>query len=221
MISPWPAANGARPDPSEAAARRRWAVRSLDLAAVRLSTRPPRLPVDTRVLGTPPGEALLTAGVNAGPLVPGSRGLGTTSASLLGSTSARTAAVADFPLTLVRPPESHPGEPAPDGPVLLTLDAGHGHNSLAAAVRRPPRVRRAGRLLTEVLTPWRQKIPEVRVEEVCLEDVPACAVPTAGGHAALVALGHRVASGDTPRLGAVAHAAVRRATSPVLSVPYG
>jgi hypothetical protein len=33
--------------------------------------------------------------------------------------------------------------------------------------------------LTEALMPWRHKFPDVRVEESCLEDVPASAVTAA------------------------------------------
>ncbi|MEU0645013.1 hypothetical protein [Streptomyces umbrinus] len=58
------------------------------------------------------------------------------------------------------------------------------------------------------------------MEEVCLEDVPAGAVVAAGRQSCLTVLGHRLRPAATgPRLGAVAHAAVRDATGPVVLVP--
>ncbi|MFJ9908810.1 universal stress protein [Streptomyces sp. NPDC101152] len=254
LVAAWPSLNGSGLDKSESAARRRWAVRSLALAADRLSSRHPSLTIHTRVLDAPPMEALLTVGADAELLVLGSRGLGTPSASPLGSTSARTAAAAGFPVTLVRPPPHLDETPSDDAPVLLPLDVGHGRNDLSAAVAfdeaalrhvplralyvwippapirscpvtpwehgPSPRARRAERLLTEALAPWRRKFPDVRVEEVCLEDVPTCAVTTATKHATLTVLGHRVTPGDTPRLGAVAHASICQEESPVMLVPH-
>ncbi|MDN3029235.1 universal stress protein [Streptomyces sp. S.PB5] len=86
---------------------------------------------------------------------------------------------------------------------------------------RSPHARHAEQRLTEALLPWRQKYPDVRVEEVCLEDIPADAVTAATHHAALAVLGHRVQATTGPRLGAVARAAVHQATCPVLLVPHG
>jgi nucleotide-binding universal stress UspA family protein len=74
--------------------------------------------------------------------------------------------------------------------------------------------------LTEALMPWRHKFPDVRVEESCLEDVPASAVTAATQHAGLAVLGHRVQPAAGPRLGAVAHAAVRHAACPVALIPH-
>ncbi|MFJ9119376.1 universal stress protein [Streptomyces sp. NPDC102394] len=250
LVAAWPPANGSRVSASQSAARRRWALRCLDLAAERLRTRHPWLTVRTHVLNAPPTQALLGAGEDAELLVLGSRGLGTTSSSPLGSTSAGIAARAGFPVTLVRSPSRQGERRVRGAPVVLALDAGHSHDDLStaiafeeAALRHIPlralyvwippspvgphpvtpwsygpsaRTRHAERLLTEALVPWRRKFPDVRVEEVCLEDVPACAVTAATRHAALTVLGHRVASS----LGAVAHAAVCQAESPVLLVPH-
>ncbi|MFR0357473.1 universal stress protein [Streptomyces sediminimaris] len=254
MLAAWSVADGVRPDAPEAAASRHWAVRSLDLALDRLRGRHPRLELHARLLNARPREALLNAGADAELLVLGSRGLGGTSALLLGSTGAQTAAQADFPVTLVRS-LPHPHD-LPDGPVLLAVDAGHDapDNVIAlafeeAAMRkaplralyawlppgllptypvtvasrphgRSPQARHAEHRLTEVLLPWRRKFPDVRVEEVCLEDVPAGAVAAAARRAALTVLGHRVSPDAGSRLGAVAHAAVRDAPCPVLLVPH-
>lgn len=85
---------------------------------------------------------------------------------------------------------------------------------------RSPRVRHAEMRLTEALMPWRHKFPAVRVEEICLEDVPAGAVTAATRQAGLAVLGHRVLPATGPRLGAVAHAAVRHAACPVTLIPH-
>ncbi|MGY6024675.1 universal stress protein [Streptomyces spinosirectus] len=252
LVSAWPSPDNCSPDTRDAAAHRRWAARSLDLARDRLRLRHPRLGIHTQLLSLPPREALLAAGLAANLLVLGSRGLGGMSALLLGSTGAQTAAEADFPVALVRPvPHT---EELPAGPVLLAIDADNpaqdGVIALAfeeAAMRavplralyawmpsdpvrtypvtswqygRSPRSRHSEQLLTETLLPWRHKFPDVRVEEICLEDVPAGAVIAATHHAALAVLGHRVTPAAGPRLGAVAHAAVRHATCPVLLVPH-
>ncbi|MGC0405708.1 nucleotide-binding universal stress UspA family protein [Streptomyces sp. SAI-126] len=255
LVAAWPAPEGTAPGTPEAKARRRWASCSLDLARDRLRSRHPRLDLQVRLLDSPPLEALLGAGAQAELLVLGSRGLGGRSALLVGSTGARTAARADFPVTLVRPgPGPGPGERR-DGPVLLALDAGHhvpedviAHAFEEAALRgqrlralyawtpavpvraypvrygqhsRTPRARRSEQHLTEALLPWRRKFPDVHVEEVCLEDVPAGAVAAACRHAVLAVLGHRLQLGNGARLGAVAHAAVRQAVCPVTLVPHG
>ncbi|MEU6379912.1 universal stress protein [Streptomyces sp. NPDC046909] len=252
LLAVWSYADGVSPDAPEAAASRHWAVRSLDLALDRLRCRHPRLDLHAQLLKAPPHEALLTAGAVAELLVLGSRGLGGTSALLLGSTGARTAAHADFPVALVRP-TPHPCD-LPDGPVLLALDAeDRTPNDVIAfafeeaAMRQvplrallawlppgrlptypvtpwhhshSPHARRAEARLTETLLPWRQKFPDVRVEEVCLEDVPAGAVAAATRHAALAVLGHRIQPGADPQLGAVAHSAIRHAPCPVALVPH-
>jgi nucleotide-binding universal stress UspA family protein len=259
LVAAWPAPEGTVPGTPEAEARRRWASCSLDLARDRLRSRHPRLDLQVRLLDSPPLEALLRAGARAELLVLGSRGLGGRSALLVGSTGARTAARADFPLTLVRPGPAHGSGSASDeqrdGPVLLALDAGHHvpEDVIARAFEeaalhgrplralyawtppvpvraypvrygqhsRSPRARRAEQHLTEALLPWRRKFPDVRVEEVCLEDVPAGAVAAACRHAVLAVLGHRLQPGTGARLGAVAHAAVRQAVCPVTLVPHG
>ncbi|MFI6402288.1 universal stress protein [Streptomyces sp. NPDC050548] len=222
------------------------------MAVDRLRSRHPVLDIDTELLNAPPHEALLASGAEAELLALGSRGLGTSSGLLVGSTSARTAALADFPVILVRPVGPVPDSPA--GAVLLALDAGrHPQDSAIsfaleeAALRHvpvralyawlppgllptypvvpgrhahSPRARRAEDLLTQALLPWRWKFPDVRVEEVCLEDVPAGAVVAAARQSCLTVLGHCPRSAATgPRLGAVAHAVVRDAAGPVVLVP--
>ncbi|MEU3253347.1 universal stress protein [Streptomyces sp. NPDC006997] len=252
LVAAWPAADGSADGTAEAAARRRWATRSLELAADRLRHRHPRLDIRTQLSSAPPLRALLAAGGAADLLVLGSRGLGCMSAPLLGSTGAQAAARADFPITLVRPAPD-PGEP-PDGPVLLALDAErhpddtvtafafeaaalHGIPLRALHVWTPSgparsypvvprrhghaaRASHAERELTEYLLPWREKFPNVRVEELCFQDVPAGAVAAATRHAALAVLGHRVRPAAGPGLGAVAQVAVREAPCPVTLVPH-
>ncbi|MEU5096256.1 universal stress protein [Streptomyces sp. NPDC020996] len=251
LVSAWPPPGGTAPEPPEAAERRSWATRSLELARDRLRCRHPGLPIHATLLGLPPHEALLLSGVGGDLLVLGSRGLGGMSALLLGSTGAHTAARADFPVVLVRP-VPHPGD-RPAGPVLLALDAGRAEQEDViavafeeAAMRRVPlralyawttpgpartypvtpghgaRSNAAGQAaqrLAEALLPWRQKYPDVRVEEVCREDVPAGAVSAETRRAGLAVLGHRVGSGAGSRLGAVVHSAVRHAACPVFLVP--
>jgi nucleotide-binding universal stress UspA family protein len=252
LVAAWPPPDDLTPEPPDAVARRHWATRSLDLARDRLHSRHPHLDIHARLLGLPPREALLTAGLAAELLVLGSCGLGGTSAHHLGSTGADTAAQADFPVALVRAKPHHPADP-PSGPVLLALDPRRVREDVIAvafeeaAMREAPlralyawmpahpvrtypvvpapyghwpHARRAEQRLTEALLPWRQKFPDVRVQEVCLEDVPAGAVSAATHHAALAVLGHRVRTVTGPRLGAVARAAVHQATCPVLLIPH-
>ncbi|MFP3986496.1 universal stress protein [Streptomyces sp. E11-3] len=252
LVAAWPAPDGTSLAPPGAAARRCWAVRSLDLAADRLRARHPWLDIRTQLLHATPREALLTTGADAELLVLGSRGLGGMSALLLGSTGAGTATRADFPVTLVRP-SPHPVE-MPAGPVLLALDArSHAQDAVIAfafeeaALREVPLralyawmpsnpvrsypvtpwqyghsvgARRAETRLTEALLPWRHKFPDVRVQEICLQDAPSRAVVTAAREAGLAVLGHRAQAATGSRLGAVAHAAVRHAACPVSLLPY-
>ncbi|WP_159104107.1 universal stress protein [Streptomyces sp. CdTB01] len=134
LVAAWPPANGSRVSASQSAARRRWALRCLDLAVGRLRTRHPWLTVRTQLLDAPPTQALLSAGEHAELLVLGSRGLGTTSSSPLGSTSAGIAARAGFPVTLVRSPSRQGARRVRGAPVVLALDAGHSHDDLSTAI---------------------------------------------------------------------------------------
>ncbi|MEU5613876.1 universal stress protein [Streptomyces sparsogenes] len=80
---------------------------------------------------------------------------------------------------------------------------------------------KAQRELDEVLRPWREKFPRVRViDEVRLES-PAQAVVRAAAGSGLLVIGrrrHRAAL--APRLGPVVQAAVHHATCPVAVVPH-
>ncbi|MEU1787296.1 universal stress protein [Streptomyces sparsogenes] len=80
---------------------------------------------------------------------------------------------------------------------------------------------KAQRELDEVLRPWREKFPRVRViDEVRLES-PAQAVVRAAAGSGLLMIGrrrHRAAL--APRLGPVVQAAVHHATCPVAVVPH-
>ncbi|MEU0645012.1 universal stress protein [Streptomyces umbrinus] len=122
MVAAWPASAGTPPDAPEASARRGWATRFLDLAVDWLRNHHPVLEMDTELLNAAPHEALLSVGAEEELLALGSHDLGTTSSLLLGSTSARTAALADFPVILVC--SGGPAPESPAGPVLLALDAG-------------------------------------------------------------------------------------------------
>ncbi|GAA2363458.1 universal stress protein [Streptomyces cuspidosporus] len=80
---------------------------------------------------------------------------------------------------------------------------------------------KAQRELDEVLRPWREKFPRVRViDEVRLES-PAQAVVRAAAGSGLLMIGrrrHRAAL--APRLGPVVQAAVHHATCPVAVIPH-
>ncbi|QNP68308.1 universal stress protein [Streptomyces roseirectus] len=71
--------------------------------------------------------------------------------------------------------------------------------------------------LRAVLTPWRDKYPDVTVLETVVEDKPAGALVRAAAAASLAVVGHRL----THRTGPVTHAAIQRAGCPVAVVPHG
>ncbi|WP_413804081.1 universal stress protein [Streptomyces iranensis] len=82
-------------------------------------------------------------------------------------------------------------------------------------------VERARRELDEVLRPWREKFPRVRViDEIRLES-PAQAVVQAAADSALLMVGRRKHPPTLgPRLGPVVQAAVHHANCPVAVVPH-
>jgi nucleotide-binding universal stress UspA family protein len=75
--------------------------------------------------------------------------------------------------------------------------------------------------LTEALRPWRQKYPEVEVDEQCRFASPALHVVNASAGASLVVVGRRVRRGAVGvHIGHVTHAVLHHAAAPVAVVAH-
>ncbi|MDH6514147.1 nucleotide-binding universal stress UspA family protein [Streptomyces sp. SAI-135] len=75
--------------------------------------------------------------------------------------------------------------------------------------------------LTEVLLPWREKYPEVKVEEMSRTGSPASHLIDASHEASLVVVGRRVRrSPFGVHIGSVTHAVMHHATAPVAVVAH-
>ncbi|MEV6110848.1 universal stress protein [Streptomyces sp. NPDC051940] len=224
--------------------RRQWARRSLRLAEDRVRTRRPRLEITSEIVSAAPMDALLDAGGDAQLLALGSYGLGNVSARTLGSTGPALAVRAPFPVALVRqayqaprrapvllgldarrPADELIGQAFEEAAVReVPLQVVHawqppGPAQVYPANLRPPRAeqrlaRRAAKRLPEVLVPWREKWPEVRVIEDFTEENAARAVACRSSMACLVVLGVRAL------LGPVTHSTLQQAHCPVLLVPH-
>ncbi|MFJ4868488.1 universal stress protein [Streptomyces sp. NPDC088757] len=76
--------------------------------------------------------------------------------------------------------------------------------------------------LREALAPWREKYPDVRVEEHVELGSAGQVLLSASGAARLLVVGRRAKRGAAgPRIGSVAHAALHLAPCPVAVVPQG
>ncbi|MFI9583868.1 universal stress protein [Streptomyces sp. NPDC052236] len=75
--------------------------------------------------------------------------------------------------------------------------------------------------LTEVMSPWRQKFPDVEVVEASWPGKPAVQLVDASREASLVVIGRRVRRAALgAHIGPVAHAVLHHATAPVAVVPH-
>ncbi|MDT0386147.1 universal stress protein [Streptomyces dubilierae] len=94
--------------------------------------------------------------------------------------------------------------------------------SLAAGVDpREDIIREQAATLTEVLRPWREKFPEVEVTEQSRLGSPANHLVDAAHEASLVVVGRRVRRNPFGvHIGAVAHAVMHHATTPVAVVAH-
>ncbi|MEU1943521.1 MULTISPECIES: universal stress protein [unclassified Streptomyces] len=237
------------PDSPAAEEQNYWAKRIVHDAHTELAGGHPKLTIIEDLVADEAETALLDAAARSRMLVLGSRGLDRVASFFLGDIGLHTIARAERPVVLMRGGREADGRRRPvvvglslHGPqdnllefayvTAFTRDvplhAVHG--------RRPDRVHtarggesdvaqdtmeQARRELDEVLRPWREKFPRVRVvDEVRLES-PAQAVVQAATDSDLLMVGrrkHPPALG--PRLGPVVQAAVHHADCPVAVVPH-
>lgn len=230
----------ARPAPGTSA-EREWAESRLEVAQEQLAEAHPDLRVGVDRVTEPPVRALVDAARDAEVLVLGSRELGTVQGFLLGPVSLAVATHAPRPVVVVHEPPA--GQTNGGGAVVLGLGPARPHDPLLAfafeaaaargAVLRIVQVTdgepaagepesRGCSALAEVLSPWRERMPAVEVDEWLTTGSAAQHLLEAAGQAALLVVGrreHRHPLGVG--LGPVAHAALHHAPCPVAVVPLG
>jgi nucleotide-binding universal stress UspA family protein len=74
------------------------------------------------------------------------------------------------------------------------------------------------RHLSELVAPWRQRHPQLHLDEAVVRDRPAAALLAAGADAQLLVVGHRPRR-LVARLGSTTHGVLHRAACPVAVVP--
>ncbi|MFE2677145.1 universal stress protein [Streptomyces hygroscopicus] len=237
------------PDSPAADDQNYWAKRIVHDARTELARLHPGLTITEDLVADEAETALLDAAARSRVLVLGSRGLDRVASFFLGDVALRAVAQAERPVVLVRAGQEAEEHRRPVT-VALSLH-GPQDNLLEFAYvtaftrdvplravhgRKPDRTypardaesggsqdlaERARRELDEVLRPWRERFPRVRViDEVRLES-PAQAVVRAATGSGLLMVGrrkHPPALG--PRLGPVVQAAVHHAACPVAVVPH-
>ncbi|MFF7728786.1 universal stress protein [Streptomyces sp. NPDC008001] len=224
-------------------AQQEWARSRIEGALQGLTSARPGLRVDAEEVDELPAKALLDAAREAELLVLGSRGLGGFEGWLLGSVSLAVIAHAAVPVVLVRAGWEPPAAGA-DGPIVVGVGRDGSYDPLlefvfpaaaaGGAVLRVVHVRRPeaaigdenegesdGSFLTGLLTSWRERWPDVEVEEWLTAGPAAQRVVEAGKDAQLLVVGrrmHRPAFGA--HIGPVTHAAVHHTGCPVAVVPH-
>lgn len=116
----------------------------LAVASARASRSAPTVPLSDELVREEAATALLGRGLNAFPLVLGSRGLGDLTGLLLGSVSLAVAAHADCPVIVVRGAAEHRGSRF--GTVVVGVEEGEGSDTALRFAFREAQVRH-GRLL--------------------------------------------------------------------------
>ncbi|MFD0524512.1 universal stress protein [Paractinoplanes durhamensis] len=156
-------------------------------------TTAPGLPVTSATTIGHAVPQLLDAARDAELLVVGNRGRGGFAGLMLGSVSHRMATHAPCPVVVVR------GRETPDGPVIAGVDDSPAAGEVLDAAFDAA-ARRGGGLIVlrsggagpdDVLTPWRTKYPEVRVETVRTTTAAAEALVSGSHNAELVIVGSR------------------------------
>ncbi len=221
------------------------AVARRDLAAAEELTGVADVPVTAELrVGFPIGT-LAEEARRAQLLVVGSRGRGGVAGLLLGSVSAALAAQAACPVVVVR--EDAPGTVG--GPVVVGIDGSSPSEAAtafafeAAAVRGVPLValhswtdlvidpvaaplvdrdavaERERAVLAERSAGWQEKFPDVAVEQVVVQDLPAHALVERSAAAQLVVVGSRGRGGAASLLlGSTSHSLLHRGRCPVAVV---
>ncbi|GAA2312369.1 universal stress protein [Streptomyces violaceusniger] len=238
------------PDSPAADDQNYWSKRIVHDAHTELARDHPKLTIIEDLVADEAEAALLDAAAHSRMLVLGSRGLDRVASFFLGDIGSHTIARAERPVVLMRAGQGAEGRRrhvvvglslhGPQDNLLefayvtaftrdVPLHAVHGRKpDRAHAAARDTEAdvardtaERARQELDEVLRPWREKFPRVRVvDEVRLES-PARAVVQAAADSDLLMVGrrkHPPALGL--RLGPVVQAAVHHADCPVAVVPH-
>ncbi|MGR3938852.1 universal stress protein [Streptomyces sp. BRA346] len=237
------------PDSPAADDQNYWAKRIVHDAHSELSRLHPGLTIVEDLVGAEPEAALLDAAARSRMLVLGSRGLDRVASFFLGDVALHAVGRAERPVVLVRADEARERRRhvvvglslhGPQDNLLefayvtaftrgVPLHAVHGRKpdrAYAAATGAETDAardlaERARRELDEVLRPWRERFPRVRVVDDVRLESPARAVVRAATDGDLLMVGrrkHPPALG--PRLGPVVQAAVHHAACPVAVVPH-
>ncbi|MEV0403136.1 universal stress protein [Actinoallomurus sp. NPDC050550] len=217
--------------------------RILAEAAVRAAKECPELRITTEVIFEAPVYALRARAEHAYEVVVGHRGLGGFSALLLGSTSLRIAGHTPCPVVVVRGETDESR-----GEVLVGVDLSEEsaivleHAFEAAAIRGawvravhawpvpstvyadadPVTVRRATaevqRLLGQMVEPWRERFPDVKVIEQPLPGHPVERLAESSRRADLLVVGS--AGHDSRCFGSVVHGVIHHADCPITVVGH-
>jgi nucleotide-binding universal stress UspA family protein len=243
----WQRAPHGTPDAVADTIRRSYE-QALVTAAARAAKAGPDVAMETVLLPGRPASALAEAAADASMLVVGSRGAGGLAALLLGSVSRYVATVAPGPVVVAREEalaghgEVVVGIRDLDQPTAIgfafeearlrraRLRAVHAWQWFLPEMRltgteRPGADARdvtaeAAMWLTDLLTFWREKYPEVEVAPDVAHGSPARVLAGASARADLVILGRNSADdSEQPSTGATAHALLSHAHSPVAIVP--
>ena len=238
---------GKQPDPAER--DRRAASDLALATARRLVADAPQLHVSVQrveVMGLAPGQPLVESSQDAGLLVVGAVGHGRVTGAMLGSVSQLVAREAHCPVVVVRETADaaasrvvvgFDGSDQSERALTFALDRASSEGAVTAVyavagltmhdsgVMWPlsrEAVRREGLAegeLHEVLQPWRDKYPEVRLLGEVVPGRPGRVLAAASEHAALVVVGTRGRGAATGMLlGSVSQAVLHRAHCPVAVV---
>ena len=244
---PWPRAAHSTPDTVADLIRGSYE-RALATAAIRAAKAEPGVVVDTALVPGRPAATLAEAAADALMLVVGSRGAGGFAALVLGSVSRYVATLAPAPVVVARQGtaaghgEVVIGVRDLDQPTAIgfAFEEARLHQARLRAVHAwhwlLPEMRLAGTeraaadardvtaqaatWLADLLAPWQQKYPDVEVTPDVVYGSPGRMLAVASAGADLVVLG-RDGAGNSghPGAGAITHALLNHARSPVAIVP--
>ncbi|MEV5508212.1 universal stress protein [Streptomyces orinoci] len=215
-----------------ASAQREWVESRIEVAQEELSETHPELEVGVRRPAGPPAKALIDIAGESEELVLGSRGLGVLEGFLLGTVSLTVIAHASRPVVAVReagtgdgPVVVGLGHEGPYGPLLdFAFQAAAGRGTGVQAVGAEPTAPAAKERepLARTLGPWRERWPQVEVEERLPTGPAVRQLVAEATDAALLVVGRRVRRPALGvRLGPVAHGVLHHAPCPVAVVPHG
>ncbi|MFD9127121.1 universal stress protein [Kitasatospora sp. NPDC059571] len=246
VVHAWPGEAAVAPDGREPTAIREIGEDLLDGARRRALLRHPGLSVTAALLDDDPRAALTDAAGSAALLVVGARGTGGFPRLLLGSTGLHAAATAPCPVVVVRPSEGASGGIAvgvvgdghDDAVLELAFEAARRRRAPLLAVHswtyplistgggRPPVYEKGHiaaeheRLLSEVLSGWRESHPEVSVSAVSVRSGAAKELVSRSKAQQLLVVGRRgEPKGPFGRLGSTSQTVVQHAECPVAVVP--